>query len=66
MGGYIRHVTSTMKTRKMCKILVRKFLVKRRHGSTRKNSAGNVTMELKEINFEDSGGREVTQDRVYP
>jgi len=44
--GYIGHVTSTMKTRKMCGILVRKSLVKRPKGSARKNSEGNIKMEL--------------------
>jgi len=63
--GYMGHVTSTMKTRKLCKILVRKSLVKRPQGSARKNSEGNIRIELRERNCEDTGGREVTQDRVH-
>jgi len=53
-----------MKTKK-CRILVRKFLLKRPQGSARKKTEGNISVELREISCEDSGGREVTQDPVH-
>jgi len=54
-----------MKTRKGCRILVRKFLSKRPQESTRKKTEGNIMAELKDISREDSGGREVIQDPVH-